>query len=89
MLGVLGLTCLGAEISYVIVAGGQVTGADLIAEIEAADVKMVLVDVSPQTAHQMVNLKDYEGFRSYLQEHFALLDVLPRGAQQLEVYFRP
>jgi len=50
---------------------------------------MVLVDVSPQTAHQMVNLKDYEDFRSYLQEHFALLDVLPRGVQQLEVYFRP
>ncbi|HID86831.1 MAG TPA: phospholipid carrier-dependent glycosyltransferase, partial [Anaerolineae bacterium] len=45
-------TYSGAEISYVVAAGGQVTGADLIAEIEEADVKMVLVDVSPQTAHQ-------------------------------------
>ena len=82
-------TYSGAEISHVVVAGGQVTGADLITEIEAADVKMVIVDVSPQTAHHMVNLRDYEDFRVYLQQHFTLLDVLPRGEQQLEVYFRP
>jgi len=82
-------TYSGAEISHVVVAGGQVTGADLITEIEAADVKMVIVDVSPQTAHHMVNLQDYEGFRAYIQQRFTLLDVLPRGEQQLEIYFRP
>ncbi len=81
-------TYSGAELSYVIVAGGQITGADLIAEMEALDVKMVLVDVSPQTAHQMVRLQDYEDLRAYLQEHFTLLDVLSREEQRLEVYFR-
>lgn len=81
-------TYSGAEISYVVVASGQITGADLIAEIEAVDVKMVLVDISPQTAHQMVKLLDYEDFRAYLQDHFTLLDVLTRGEQQLEVYSR-
>ena len=81
-------TYSGAEISSVVVASGQITGADLIAEIEAVDVKMVLVDVSPQTTHQMVKLLDYEDFRAYLQDHFTLLDVLTRGEQQLEVYSR-
>ncbi|MBU0703306.1 MAG: hypothetical protein KKC18_05510, partial [Chloroflexi bacterium] len=81
-------TYLGAEISYVVVASGQITGADLIAEIEAVDVKMVLVDVSPQTAHHMVKLLDYKDFRAYLQDHFTLLNVLNRGEQQLEVYSR-
>jgi 4-amino-4-deoxy-L-arabinose transferase-like glycosyltransferase len=82
-------TYSGAEISYVIVAAVQITGADLITEIETVDVRMVIVDVSSQTAHHMVNLRDYEDFRAYLQEHFALLDVLPRGEQQLEIYLRP
>ena len=81
-------TYSGAEISQVVAAGGQITGADLIAEIKAADVNMVIVDVSPQTAYHMVNLRDYEGFRAYLQEHFVLLNVLSREEQQLEVYFR-
>jgi len=80
-------TYLGAEISHVVVASGQITGADLIWEIEAMDVRMVIVDVSPQTAHHMVGLLDYENFRVYLQNHFTLLDVLPREGQQLEVYF--
>lgn len=81
-------TYSGAEISYVIAASGQITGAHLIAEIEAADVKMVLVDISSQTAHHLVNLWDYDDFRAYLYEHFTLLDVLPRGEQRLEVYYR-
>jgi hypothetical protein len=82
-------TYSGAEISYVIVAGGQTTGESLIAEIETTDVRMVIVDVSPQTAHHLVNLWDYEEFRAYLQERFTLLDVLPRGEQLLEIYLRP
>ncbi len=81
-------TYYGASLSAGATSSGQVTGADLIAEIEAADVNMVIVDVSPQTADHMVNLRDYEGFRAYLQEHFVLLDVLSREEQQLEVYFR-
>ena len=81
-------TYYGASLSQGATSSGQITGADLIAEIEEADVKMVLVDVSPQTAHQMVNLWDYDDFRAYLQQHFTLLDVLPRGSQMLEVYCR-
>ena len=81
-------TYLGAEISYVVIASGQTTGADLIAEIEDMDAKMIIVDVSPQTGHQIVKLKDYGDFHTYLQDHFTLLDILPRGDQQLEIYLR-
>jgi len=79
-------TYYGASLSRGATSSGQVTGADLIAEIETMDVKMVLVDVSPKTAHQMVSLRDYEDFRAYLQQHFSLLIVLPRGEERLEVY---
>jgi len=81
-------TYYGASLSRGATSSGQVTGADLVAEIEAMDVKMVLVDVSPKTAHQMVNLRDYEDLRAYLQQHFTLLAVLPRGEERLEVYYK-
>lgn len=82
-------TYSGAEISQVVIASKQYTGADLIAEIEAQDVKVVLLDISPQTGHQLVNLEDYDTFRAYLQDHFTLLDTLPRGEQRLEIYLAP
>jgi 4-amino-4-deoxy-L-arabinose transferase-like glycosyltransferase len=81
-------TYSGAEISQVIVAGAAVTGAGLISEIEAADVSMVIIDVSQQTGHHLVHLRDYVSFRAYLQQHFDLLAVLPRNKQMLEVYAR-
>jgi 4-amino-4-deoxy-L-arabinose transferase-like glycosyltransferase len=80
-------TYLGAELSHVILAGGTVRGTDLIAEIESSDVRMVIVDVSPLGQH-IVHLPDYGAFRAYLEQHFTLLDVLPREGQLLEVYYR-
>jgi hypothetical protein len=81
-------TYWGAELSGGVVAAGRITGASLIAEIEAVNVGMVIVDVSDRTAHQMANFRDYEDFYTYLQQHFVLLDTLPRGEQQLEIYVR-
>jgi len=81
-------TYSGAEISHVFVAGAAITGTGLISEIESADVRMVIIDVSQQTGHHLVNLRDYVSFRAYLQEHFDMLAVLPRDKQMLEVYAR-
>ncbi len=81
-------TYLGAEISQVIVEGDTITGQKLIEEIEAQDVRLVVVDVSPETGHQITHLSDYPLLQAYLQTHFELLDVLPREAQRLAVYRR-
>lgn len=82
-------TYLGAEISQVVVEGGEkITGRQLIKEIEKDPVQMVILDVSPETAHQLKNLVDYEQFYSYIQENFALLGQFPRAGQLLEIYGR-
>jgi 4-amino-4-deoxy-L-arabinose transferase-like glycosyltransferase len=82
-------TYLGAEISQVVVEGEErITGAQLIDEIEKDHVQMVILDVSPETAHQLVNLVDYERFYSFVQENFALLGRFPRSEQLLEIYVR-
>ncbi len=81
-------TYLGSELSGVVLAGGTMQGTDLIGEIESFDVRMVIVDVSPQTAHHLVRLPDYDAFYAYLQQHFVLLDVLPRNGQLLEIHYR-
>ncbi len=81
-------TYSGAELSRVVLEGGAIKGTDLIREIESFDVRMVIVDVSPSTAHQIVRLPNYDSFRAYLQQHFVLLDVLPRDEELLEIYYR-
>jgi len=81
-------TYLGAEISQVVVEGEQITGAQLIEEIEENPVKMVILDVSPETAHHLVNLVDYEQFHAYVEENFELLGRFPRSRQLLEIYIR-
>ena len=81
-------TYLGAEISQVVVEGEQITGAQLIEEIKENPVKMIILDVSPETARHLVNLVDYEQFRSYVEENFELLGRFPRSRQLLEIYIR-
>jgi len=81
-------TYLGAEISLVMIRSGRITGAQLIEEIKENPVKMVILDVSPETAHQLVNLADYEQFHSYVEENFELLGRFPRSRQLLEIYIR-
>lgn len=82
-------TYLGAEISQVVVEGQErITGAQLIEEMEQNRVQMVVLDVSPETAHHFANLADYDQFYSYIQENFALLGQFPRAGQLLEVYIR-
>ena len=82
-------TYLGAEISQVVVEGGEkITGAQLIEEIKENPVQMVILDVSPETSHHLKNLVDYEQFHSYIQENFALLGQFPRAGQLLEIYVR-
>ena len=78
-----------------IIAGAQIdaqiiTGELLIDRIEETDTKMVLLHVADglPLPHQLVNLVDYDQFRTYLGEHFNLLTVFHRAGQQIEVYER-
>ena len=81
-------TYWGAEISKAVALSGLTSGAQLIEEIEAYDVCMVLMDSSPKTAHHLVSLPDYADFRRYVQQHFELIRCFPRHDQVIEVYQR-
>jgi 4-amino-4-deoxy-L-arabinose transferase-like glycosyltransferase len=81
-------TYWGAEISRAVALSGLVSGARLIEEIEAYDVRIVLVDSSPKTAHHLASLPDYVDLRQYLQQHFDLIWRFPRHDQLIEVYQR-
>ncbi|HID86043.1 MAG TPA: phospholipid carrier-dependent glycosyltransferase, partial [Anaerolineae bacterium] len=80
-------TPLGAGLSRGAALGGQIWGKDLIREIEEKQVKMVLVNIA-QGAHQMANLRDYDGFHRYVQDHFHLAGRAIQDYRLLEVYHR-
>ncbi len=72
---------------------GRMTSQDLIAEIEAKGVKMVLLHVAGGGSrvftpfpHHLVNLVDYEDFCEYLSEHFDLAERFDRASQVFEIY---
>jgi 4-amino-4-deoxy-L-arabinose transferase-like glycosyltransferase len=81
-------TYQGAEISLVMIEGGQITSDRLIEEVEKYPVEMVIIDVSAETAHQLAKLPDYERLRSYLGENFELLGRYAREKQLLEIHIQ-
>ncbi|MGM0401990.1 MAG: ArnT family glycosyltransferase, partial [Chloroflexota bacterium] len=80
-------TPTAAGISRGAATSGQITGAELIEEIEAYDVEMVLLNVA-QGAHQFVMLRDYETFKHYLQTNFFLAMRREYDYRLLEAYTR-
>jgi hypothetical protein len=80
-------TPLAAGISRGAASSGQIMGSDLIEEIEAHDVQMVLLNVA-QGSHQFVRLLDYPAFKEYVQSHFALAERRTFDYRLMEVYAR-
>lgn len=80
-------TPTAAGISRGAAKSGQITGAQLIQEIEDYDVQMVLLNVA-QGAHQFVFLNDYAAFKHYVQTHFHLVDRRVYDYRLIEVYHR-
>lgn len=78
----------GAEISYVITDGGALTADLLIAEMETGAAQLLLIDVSEQTGHHLVALRDYDKLRSYVQKGFQHIETVRRQGQELEIYRR-
>lgn len=78
-------TPLGTGLSRGATLGGQILGKDLIQEIEEKQVKMVLVNIA-QGAHQLANLRDYDDFHRYVQDHFHLAGRVVYDYRLLEVY---
>ena len=70
------------------ITGGMVIGADLIAEIEARNVKMVALHVPGGTSppSHLIHLQDYAEFYTYLNQHFCLTDTFERAGQVFEIY---
>jgi hypothetical protein len=74
-------------------SSGRVTSQDLIAEIEAKEVKLVLLHVAgggrrgfATFPHHLVNLADYKDFLEFLDEHFDLSETFNRDRQVFEIY---
>jgi len=80
-------TPLAAGISRGAAKSGQIMGRDLISEIEAYDVQMVIINVA-QGAHQLTFLRDYPQFKQYVQTHFHLAGRTIRDYRLLELYHR-
>jgi len=80
-------TPLAAGISRGAVKSGQIMGRDLMGEIQAYKVQMVILNVA-QGAHQLVNLRDYPAFKQYVQTHFHLAGRTIRDSRLLELYHR-
>ncbi|MGI6374400.1 MAG: phospholipid carrier-dependent glycosyltransferase [Anaerolineae bacterium] len=80
-------TRLAAGISRGAAQSGQIMGKDLIAEIEASDARMVLLNVA-QGAHQFSSLRDYATFKQYVQQHFYLIERKQYDYRLIEVYHR-
>lgn len=70
------------------IEGGFITGAMLIEEMRVRDVDMVVLHVSggSPAPHHLVNLRDYEEFYAYLNQHFCLVTTFDRAGQILEIY---
>ena len=80
-------TPLAAGISRGAAKSGQIMGRDLIGEIEAYGVQMVMLNVA-QGAHQLVNLRDYGALKQYVQTHFYLAGRTTHDYRLLEIYHR-
>ncbi len=79
-------TYLGAEISYVVVAGGSITGEELINEMVKNEVAMVIIDVSPNTGNHLHKLRDLDLFYDHLDKYYSLSWTISRGDQILNIY---
>jgi 4-amino-4-deoxy-L-arabinose transferase-like glycosyltransferase len=86
----------GAVVSWGWAASGALTGAMLIEEMEATDVRMVVLHVgltdSPDrpgvtcSPDHLSSLHDYQAFYSHLQDHFDMVRTFERDCQLFEIF---
>lgn len=74
-----------AGISEGAASSGQITGADLIAEIERSGAPMVLFNIA-HGGHQFVNLQDHPALKEYLLQHYHLSERRSYDTRLMEVY---
>ena len=80
-------TYSGASLSAGATRSGQITGQRLIEEIEANDVKMVILDTSEFAHHQY--LRDRRRFLDYLETHFRFQGTFRRYWSIYSIYLAP
>ena len=67
---------------------GQITGAELLAEMKQAEVAMVLMDTVTQSG-QLVDMADYDTFAAAVEKDYVRLGHFWRFEQPFTVYVKP
>ena len=75
------------DVSGAMTRSGQITAADIRAECERYQVKLILVEKGP-SAHHLKNLKDYSQFQAYLAQSYDFAGTMPREFLMVDVYRR-
>lgn len=81
-------TYSGAALSHGAITSGQIGTEQVIGEIIADNVAMVLVDSSLLTGNHLVFLKDYPRFHRFLERNFDYLGNVRRDYQEIDVWQR-
>ncbi len=81
-------TYSGAALSHGAITSGQIGTEQVIAEIVADNVAMVLVDSSLLTGNHLVFLQDYPRFHRFLERNFDYLGNVRRDYQEIDVWRR-
>jgi hypothetical protein len=82
-------TYSGAALSHGAITSGQIGTEQIIEEIVAGNVAMVLVDTSLLTGNHLVFLKDYPRFHRFLERNYEHQANVRRDYQEIDLWLRP
>ncbi len=76
------------DVSEAMITAGRITTAEIVEECEKLAVKLVFVETGA-SAHHLVKLKDYSGFRNYLLDRYRPATAIRREFLNVEFFLRP
>jgi len=75
------------DVSEAMITAGRITAAGIMEECEKLAVKLVFVETGA-SAHHLVKLKDYSGFRNYLLDRYRPPTMIRREFLDVEFFLR-
>ncbi|MCX6564981.1 MAG: glycosyltransferase family 39 protein [Candidatus Aminicenantes bacterium] len=75
------------DVSEAMITSGRITTAGIVEECEKRAVKLIFVEKGA-SAHHLVKLKDYSGFRNYLRDRYRPATIIRREFLDVEFFLR-